>query len=137
MHVVDNRWDRGVVQLQPQRAAVAIGDHCDAGCSVQGDADHAARDVDRHDAARRRQEELDLRRAAVDFDLADVYAARIDHRIPRRAVNLETPRVARIELDLAEPYTTQSPHNDGLTANDSRWRSGSLVGGHPDQRVHV
>src|ERR1700687_962864 len=137
MHVVDDCWNRVVIEFQSQRSAVTVGDHRDTGRPVQGDADHAAGDVDRHDAARRRQEALDLRGAAVDFDLADVYAARIDHRVPRRAVNLETPRVAWIELDLAEPDTTQSPHNDGLTANDSRRRSGALVGGHPDQRVHV
>src|ERR1700737_264241 len=105
MKVVDDRRDRVVVQLQPHRAAVTNRDRRDAGRPMQGDADHTARDIDLDDAVRWRQEAFDLRRAAVHLDVSNVDASDIEHRVPSRSMNLETPRVARIELDLAEPDT--------------------------------
>src|SRR6266849_3132716 len=136
LRVGDGRLDRVVVELQLDGASADVGGRRHSTRPVQGQTNDTARNLDRDDTMRSWQEALHLGRTAVKLDSADVEASDLEHRVPGRALDLETPRVARVQLDLAVADAAQAPNHDSLALDYGRRGRGPVVG-RSDQPLHV
>jgi hypothetical protein len=75
-----------------------------------------------------RQQTFDLARAAVQVDFAKADAAQVEERVPRRPLDLDSPWVGRVDLDLPAFATAKPPDDHPLVADHGRRRCGRVMG---------
>src|SRR5207245_399518 len=94
-------------RLSRMAAAHAVFDSVEegleCGCRL---AIRRCRDLNCDHCSRPRQKALPSRSSAVELDPANVQTRDLEHRVPRRALDLETPGVAGVQLDLAIAHAT-------------------------------
>src|ERR1700693_1986021 len=79
---------------------------------------------------------IDLRRAAVELDLPHDEPPHVQHRIPRRSLDLESPRMPRVQLDLAKADASKATHLHSLPTHYGGG-SGCGIMRDPDQGLPV